>query len=234
VVEIHGPQLVDDFSKRGVGGEEEILFCGERIGHSRKLAAGTDPVEVCDDRGMRDSEAVVTSVNRDDAHRFTKPPRDHITLLEGLGVEGDSHAGLTVQHRSRLEKHGDDPNLRQVHLIAEELFNELAAKGYTLTPGDLGENVTTRGVDLLGLPRGTRLRLGSDAVIELTGLRNPCLQIDRFRTGLLKEVVGRDEGGNIVRRAGVMSIVLAGGRVAATDVIRVELPAEPHIPLDYV
>jgi MOSC domain-containing protein YiiM len=181
-----------------------------------------------------ESAGVVISVNRDDAHRFTKPPRRSIRLIEGLGIEGDSHAGATVQHLSRMKKRGDEPNLRQVHLIAEELFAELAGKGYSISAGDLGENVTTRGIDLLGLPRGTRLHLGDDAVIELTGLRNPCVQIDRFCTGLLKEVVGKDAEGNVVRRAGVMSVVLAGGVVSSTDAIAVELPAEPHIALDYV
>jgi MOSC domain-containing protein YiiM len=183
---------------------------------------------------MDASAGVVTSVSRDDAHRFSKPQRERIRLLVGLGVEGDSHAGATVQHLSRMKTRGDEANLRQVHLIAEELFDELAAKGYEVSPGDLGENVTTRGVDLLALPRGTRLHLGPDAVIELTGLRNPCLQIDRFRSGLLKEVVGRDGEGHIVRRAGVMSVVLEGGEIAPTDAIEIELPAGEHIPLDYV
>jgi MOSC domain-containing protein YiiM len=183
---------------------------------------------------MDDGSAVVTSVSSDDAHRFSKPRRERIRLLVGLGVEGDSHSGVTVQHLSRMKKRGDETNLRQVHLIAEELFDELAAKGYEVSPGDLGENVTTRGIDLLSLPRGTRLRLGPEAVIELTGLRNPCLQIDRFRSGLLKEVVGRDDEGHIVRRAGVMSVVLEGGDIVPSDGIEIELPAGEHVPLDYV
>jgi MOSC domain-containing protein YiiM len=176
----------------------------------------------------------VQSVSRDDEHRFSKPRVGSITLIEGLGVEGDSHAGATVQHLSRKARHPEAPNLRQVHLIATELFDELARVGYTVTAGDLGENVTTAGVDLLGLPAGTRLQLGENAVVELTGLRNPCLQIDRFQDGLLGQVVGRDEAGHIVRRAGVMSVVLSGGEVCPGATIGIELPPEPHVALDYV
>jgi MOSC domain-containing protein YiiM len=183
---------------------------------------------------MDATSGIVTSVSSDDAHRFSKPQRKRIRLLVGLGVEGDSHAGTTVQHLSRLKTRGDEPNLRQVHVIAEELFEELASQGYEISPGDLGENVTTRGIDLLSLPRGTRLRLGPDAVIELTGLRNPCVQIDRFRSGLLKQVVSRDEEGHIVRRAGVMSVVLEGGEITPSDAVEVELPAGEHVALDYV
>jgi MOSC domain-containing protein YiiM len=172
--------------------------------------------------------ARVVSVSRDDEHRFSKPTVSSIRLIAGLGIEGDSHAGVTVQHRSRLAHHASEPNLRQVHLIPEELFGELAASGYVVAPGELGENILTRGIDLLALPRGTRLHLGGDAVLEVTGLRNPCTQIDRFQDGLLKEVVGRDTDGNLVRRAGVMSIVRIGGVVCPDDVLVVELPAGPQ------
>ena len=178
--------------------------------------------------------AAVTAVSRDGEHRFSKPVVPAITLLAGLGVEGDAHAGTTVQHRSRVAVDPTQPNLRQVHLIHEELFAELAEAGFAVKPGDLGENVTTAGLDLLALPRGTLLRLGADAVVEVTGLRNPCKQIDGFRTGLLKRVVGRDSAGAVVRKAGIMGVVVSGGRVAPGDPIAVELPAPPHLPLERV
>ncbi|MEU7479603.1 MOSC domain-containing protein [Lentzea sp. NPDC042327] len=177
---------------------------------------------------------VVTAVSRSEEYTFTKPVRESITLLAGLGVEGDVHQGVTVKHRSRVAQDPTQPNLRQVHLMHEELFDELRAKGYAIEPGAIGENVTTRGIDLLGLPTGTLLHLGPEAVVEVTGLRNPCVQIDRFSTGMLKEVVGKGPGGKLVRRAGIMSVVLTGGVVRPGDEIRVELPAEPHRPLEKV
>ncbi|WP_285116726.1 MOSC domain-containing protein [Leifsonia sp. fls2-241-R2A-40a] len=170
------------------------------------------------------TSARVTGVSRDDRHRFSKQPEDSITLVAGLGVEGDAHFGATVQHLSRVRRDPTQPNLRQVHLIHSELFDEVTAD---VEPGQLGENLTIAGVDLLGLPRGTRLRVGEDAVIELTGLRNPCVQIDRFRPGLLKEVVGTDEHGDVVRKAGVMGVVVAGGVVKPGDRIEVSLPTGP-------
>jgi len=172
--------------------------------------------------------ARVVSVSRDDAHRFSKSAVTSIRLIAGLGIEGDAHAGVTVQHRSRLAHRAAEPNLRQVHLIPEELFGALAANGFVVAPGELGENVLTRGIHLLALPRGTRLHLGVDAVVEITGLRNPCAQIDRFQDGLLKEVVGRDADGNVVRRAGVMSVVLLGGVVRPEDQAEIELPSGVH------
>ncbi|MFF7530276.1 MOSC domain-containing protein [Streptomyces bobili] len=175
----------------------------------------------------------VTAVSSNGEYSFTKPNRDSITLLAGLGVEGDVHAGVTVKHRSRVAQDPTQPNLRQVHLVQEELFDEVGAAGFTVAPGDLGENITTRGIDLLALPAGTLLRIGA-AVLEVTGLRNPCLQIDNFRQGLLKQVVGRDEAGNIVRKAGVMSIVKEGGVVRPGDVVEAELPSGPHRPLERV
>ncbi|MCF4136772.1 MOSC domain-containing protein [Streptomyces sp. Tue 6430] len=175
----------------------------------------------------------VTAVSSNGAYSFTKPNRDSITLLAGLGVEGDVHAGVTVKHRSRVAQDPTQPNLRQVHLLHEELFAEVGAAGFTVTPGDLGENITTRGLDLLGLPVGTLLRIG-EAVLEVTGLRNPCRQIDGFEEGLLKQVVGRDGTGAVVRRAGIMSVVREGGVVRPGDVITAELPTGPHRPLDRV
>jgi MOSC domain-containing protein YiiM len=178
--------------------------------------------------------AVVTTVGRSASHSFSKPTFDGIRLLAGLGVEGDAHLGVTVKHRSRVAVDPTQPNLRQVHLIQAELFDELAAAGFAVAAGDMGENVTTRGLALLGLPTGARLHLGADAVVEVTGLRNPCAQIDGFQQGLLKAVLGRDEHGNLVRKAGVMAIVLAGGAVQPGDPVRVELPPEPHRPLERV
>jgi MOSC domain-containing protein YiiM len=180
------------------------------------------------------NSGTVVAVSRDTTHRFSKINQDGIRLLAGLGVEGDAHLGVTVQHLSRIAQDPTQPNLRQVHLIQAELFDELRQAGYTVTPGELGENVTTHGVDLLGLPVGTRLRLGARAVVEVTGLRNPCVQIDRFRDGLLKQVVGRDEHGDVVRRCGVMSVVVTGGDVRPGDPVAVELPAAPHRPLERV
>ncbi|MBY8882786.1 MOSC domain-containing protein [Actinacidiphila acidipaludis] len=180
------------------------------------------------------NSGTVVAVSRDTTHRFSKINQDTIRLLAGLGVEGDAHLGVTVQHLSRIAQDPTRPNLRQVHLIHAELFDELRPAGYTIAPGDLGENVTTRGIDLLALPVGTRLRLGPEAVVEVTGLRNPCLQIDRFRDGLLKRVVGRDEHGDIVRRCGIMSVVVRGGEVRPDDTVAVELPAAPHRPLETV
>ncbi|KJS63718.1 MOSC domain-containing protein [Streptomyces rubellomurinus] len=177
----------------------------------------------------------VTSVSRSAEYTFTKPTCESITLLAGLGVEGDVHAGVTVKHRSRVAKDPTVPNLRQVHLIHRELFAELDARGFTVRPGDLGENVLTSGIDLLALPTGTLLHLGEEAVVEVTGLRNPCPQINAFQPGLLKEVLHRDEEtGAVVRKAGIMSVVRRGGVVRPGDPIRVELPAEPHRPMERV
>ncbi|QWB22376.1 MULTISPECIES: MOSC domain-containing protein [Streptomyces] len=178
--------------------------------------------------------ATVTAVSSNGEYSFTKPNRDSITLLAGLGVEGDIHAGVTVKHRSRIAQDPTQPNLRQVHLIHEELFAEVADAGFEVAPGALGENITTRGIDLLGLPAGTLLHIGEAAVVEVTGLRNPCIQIDAFQDGLLKQVVGRDEAGRIVRKAGIMSVVREGGVVRPGDTVEVRLPEEPHRPLERV
>lgn len=177
---------------------------------------------------------VVSAVARSPAHTFSKPTAPSITLLAGLGVAGDAHLGETVKHRSRVRRDPTAPNLRQVHLVHEELHHELRAAGFDVGPGELGENVTTRGVDLLALPAGTLLRLGADAVVEVTGLRNPCVQLDRHRRGLTAAVLGRDEHGGLVRKAGVMSVVRTGGEVRPGDAIRVELPAAPHRALEVV
>ncbi|MGH8822870.1 MAG: MOSC domain-containing protein [Jiangellaceae bacterium] len=176
----------------------------------------------------------MTAVSRSAAHTFSKENQQHVRLLAGQGIEGDAHRGATVQHRSRVRLDPTRPNLRQVHLIHAELHDELGIAGFAVGAGDLGENVTTRGVDLLGLPTGTQLHLGDDAVVEVTGLRNPCRQIDDHQRGLLKEVVGRDETGGVVYKAGVMAVVLTGGDVRSGDPIRVVLPPGPNRPLDRV
>ena len=176
-------------------------------------------------------DGVVTAVSRSATHTLSKPTQDSVRLLTGLGVEGDAHLGETVKHRSRVARDPRQPNLRQVHLIHAELHAELRAAGFAVSAGQLGENVTTRGVDLLALPAGTRLHLGATAVVEVTGLRNPCAQLDRIEPGLMAATLGRDEHGNLIRKAGVMGIVLAGGEVRPGDPIRVELPPEPHRPL---
>lgn len=173
----------------------------------------------------------VVAVASSPDHGFGKQVSPSVRVVAGHGVLGDAHAGVTVQHRSRVRADPTQPNLRQVHLVHAELLEELAGAGFDVSPGDLGENVTTRGVDLLGLPRGARLAIGPDVVLEVTGLRNPCRQIDDFRAGLLRRVVGRDDDGEVMRRAGVMAVVEHGGTITAGDDVVVHLPAAPHAPL---
>jgi MOSC domain-containing protein YiiM len=176
----------------------------------------------------------VTAVHRGGTHTVSKPGQEWIRLLAGLGVEGDAHMGTTVKHRSRVARDPTTPNLRQVHLIHAELLDELALGGFDVAPGRMGENVTTRGVDLLGLPTGTRLHLGATAVVEVTGLRNPCMQLDGIQKGLMKAVLDRAPDGGLIRKAGILSIVLAGGELRAGDPIALELPAGPHRVLEPV
>ena len=174
---------------------------------------------------------VVTAVSLRKGHHFSKTNSLSIRLLKGLGVAGDAHMGETVKHRSRVARDPTQPNLRQVHLMHDELFEELQAKNFLVRPGDMGENITTHGIDLLALPTGTRLHLGDSAVVEVTGLRNPCVQIDRFQKGLMAATLDKDTAGNLIRKAGVMSVVLADGDVRPGDAVRVELPDSPHKPL---
>lgn len=176
----------------------------------------------------------VVTVHSSPTHTMSKPVQPSIRLLEGLGVGGDAHLGVRVQHRSRVAVDPTQPNLRQVHLIHAELHDELLEQGFTVQAGDMGENITTRGLELLGLPVGTRLLIGSDAVLEVTGLRNPCTQLDGLQPGLMNAVLDRDEAGHLIRKAGIIGIVLAGGEVQPDDSIRVELPPEPHRPLERV
>ena len=177
----------------------------------------------------------ITAVSSNGTYSFSKPNRASVTLLAGLGVEGDVHAGETIRHQFHMTYEPDLPNLRQVHLMHEELFDELALKGYSVTAGRLGENITTRGVDLLGLPTGTLLHLGEQAVVEVTGLRNPCAKINDFQQGLLGEVFALDpDSGDFTFKSGIMAVVRHGGTVRPQDPVEIELPAPPHRPLEHV
>ena len=179
------------------------------------------------------NEARIVGLSRSIEHGFSKQPCERVELVAGVGVADDAHAGATVQHLSRMKTNPDQPNLRQVHLIHAELFDELAAKGFAVAPGELGENITTRGIDLLGLPADTRLRVG-DAVIRVTGLRNPCWQIDAFRPGLLSEMAEKRPDGSVKRKCGVMGVVESGGTIERGSAIAIELPPGTHRPLDLV
>ncbi|MBO0739318.1 MAG: MOSC domain-containing protein [Alphaproteobacteria bacterium] len=176
-------------------------------------------------------EGVVVAVSRSAKHTMSKPNEESIRLLAGLGVEGDAHLGTTVKHRSRVTRDAGQPNLRQVHLIHGELHDELREAGFRISPGQMGENITTRGVDLLALPTGARLCLGSIAVVEVTGLRNPCGQLNGIEPGLMAATLGRDERGDLIRKAGIMGVVAVGGEVRPGDRVSVVLPSYPHRPL---
>ena len=178
--------------------------------------------------------ATVVAVSKSATHTMSKPNVDRIYLLAGLGVEGDAHAGVTVKHRSRVAQDPTQPNLRQVHLIHSELHDEIRTLGFEMLPGQMGENITTKGIQLLDLPRHTRLHIGENAVIEITGLRNPCHQLNGLQEGLMQAVLGRDENNNLIRKAGVMGIVLQSGMVYPEDHIVIELPQLPFLPLERV
>jgi hypothetical protein len=189
------------------------------------------PKEIYTRRMDISSNGIITAVSLSAAHTMAKPSQAEIFLVTGLGVQGDAHSGATVKHRSRVARDPNQPNLRQVHLIHSELHDELRAKGFVVAPGQMGENITTRGIDLLGLPTGTRLHLGASAMVEITGLRNPCAQLDGIQPGLMQAVLDRDADGNLIRKAGVMGIVLRDGVIKPGDAIQVELPPAPHQPL---
>lgn len=176
----------------------------------------------------------VVAVARDAVHRFSKTVCETIVLVEGEGVMGDAHRGATVQHLSRIAVDPTQPNLRQLHLLQSELHHELARQGFTVNAGDMGENVLTQGIDLLGLPRGTRLAIGNTAVVKVTGLRNPCHQLDKFQKGLLAAVFEKMADGSLNRKAGIMAIVLSGGCISPGDAIMVQLPPQPWTKLDRV
>ena len=176
----------------------------------------------------------VAAVAKDEHHRFSKPPAEILRVIAGEGVEGDAHRGITVRHRSRIAVDPTQPNLRQVHLIQAESFDELRDRGVVVAPGDLGENITTRGMGLLDLPQGTLLAIGAHAVLAVTGLRNPCGQIERYQPGLLAAVLRTDQRGTTIRKAGVMAIVKASGSICPGDAIAVTLPPLPHRRLERV
>jgi MOSC domain-containing protein YiiM len=176
----------------------------------------------------------VAAVSRSATHTMCKGNQPAIQLLAGLGVADDAHEGITVKHRSRVARDPNQPNLRQVHLIHAELHAELRGVGFDLAAGQMGENITTEGIALLGLPTGTRLRLGDAAIIEITGLRNPCAQLDELQPGLMAAVLDRDAQGNLIRKAGVMAVVIASGPVRPGDAVAIELPPAPHRPLEPV
>jgi len=176
----------------------------------------------------------VVAVCASPTHTISKPLQKNIKLLKGLGIEGDAHAGETVKHRSRVAQDPSQPNLRQVHLIHLELHDQLNNQGFDIYPGLMGENITTQGIDLLSLPRNTRLMIGDSAMIKVTGLRNPCHQLDGIASGLMKAVLDKDEGGNLIRKAGIMGIVEKAGMIQEGDTIVAELPPEPFINLERV
>ena len=178
-------------------------------------------------------EAKVIAVSKSNAHTFNKYNCHQIKLLEGLGIEGDAHLGVFVKHRSRVKKNPTTPNLRQVHLIHSELFDELAEKGFQVVPGQMGENITTVGIDLLQLPKDTVLKIGT-AEIAITGLRNPCSQLESIQKGLMKALLDKDQHGNLIRKAGIMGTVQAGGAIVPGEAISVVLPPQPHVVLDKV
>jgi len=176
----------------------------------------------------------IIALSKSEKYTFHKYNCEQIELHKGLGVEGDIHMGKTVKHRSRVAHDPSQPNLRQVHLIHSELLEELKEKGFTVKPGELGENITTAGINLLGLSKGTVLEIGETAKIEITGLRNPCKQLNTFQSGLMKAVIDKDEEGNLIRKSGIMGIVLEGGVVNVNDEIVMRIPAGNHIPLEKV
>jgi MOSC domain-containing protein YiiM len=178
--------------------------------------------------------ARVLAVSKSPEHTLSKLNEGVIRLLPGLGVDGDAHMGKMVRHRSRVARDPDQPNLRQVHLMHAELFEELQTQGFSISAGRMGENITTVGIDLLALPTGTRLEIGADAIVEITGLRNPCSQLESIQPGLMSAVLDRDADGQLVRKAGVMAIVIQGGDVRRGDPIQARLPAMPHRGLEPV
>ncbi len=185
---------------------------------------GTSPTRV-------ETAGQVVAVCRSDAHTMSKPAVAQIELVAGIGVEGDAHAGTTVKHRSRVARDPSQPNLRQVHLVHAELFDDLASDGFAVSPGQMGENITTRGIDLLALPAGSRLHLGEAAVVEITGLRNPCAQLDGIQPGLMEAVLERHPDGSLTRKAGVMATVARGGTIRSGDAVAVVRPEGTWAPL---
>jgi hypothetical protein len=179
-------------------------------------------------------DGIVKAVSKSSSHTFNKYNCEKINLVKGLGIEGDAHSGKTVKHRSRVARDPLQPNLRQVHLIHAELFEELAENGFDVTAGQLGENITTFDIDLLNLPKNTILKIGQNSEIIITGLRNPCIQIDSIQKGLMKAMLYRDEDGNLMRKSGVMGIVLKGGEIKVGDKIEIKMPKDSFQKLEVV
>lgn len=179
-------------------------------------------------------KATVIALSKSETHSFSKANCEKLVLLDGLGIEGDAHMGKTVKHRSRVKQDASQPNLRQVHLIHSELYDEIALKGFHVNPGQIGENVTTHGIDLLSLPKGTILKIGAEATIEVTGLRNPCNQLNSIKEGLMNAVLGKDDNGNLILKAGIMGIVINGGEIYVNDEIEIVLPEKPFEKLERV
>lgn len=178
-----------------------------------------------------DGSPRVVAVSKSATHTFTKPNCDSINLLTGLGVEGDAHLGTTVKHRSRVKADPTQPNLRQVHLLHKELLDTLTNQGFNVDAGITGENITTSGIDLLGLPRNTMLRIGADAIVKVEGLRNPCLQLNAYQEGLMDAVLVRKSDGGLIRKAGIMGTVINGGTIKPDDGIQIDFPTEPYLEL---
>ena len=175
----------------------------------------------------------VVAVSRSAKHGFSKEVQTSITLLAGRGVEGDAHAGETVQHLYRVKLDPTAPNLAQVHFLHAELLDEMGPQGYALAPGAMGENVLTQGLDLLGMPTGALFRIG-EAVVEISGIRDPCKKIDALGKGLTKRLFDRAADGMLMRKAGIMGVVRQGGAIRPGDTIEVELPPGPHRRLEVV
>ncbi len=222
--------ILNDHSLEAAGRQlRQSLFGDEGAGsQSLPLRAPPDPAVA------HGHTAQAVAVHRQARHVFSKEPAERIELVAGHGVRGDAHFGTTVKHRSRVARDPFQPNLRQVHLLHQELLDQLAAAGLAVRPGQMGENVTTQGLDILALPKGTRLRLGSEAVVELTGLRNPCAQIERFRPGLLAAVSPRGADGSVLRLAGVMAVVCEGGWLQSGDEVQVAHWPSEHRALEPV
>lgn len=180
---------------------------------------------------MSSEAGEVVAVHLSPTHSFSKGRAGSIRLVAGLGVEGDAHSGAQVKHRSRVARDPSQRNLRQVHLVHAELLAELVAQGFPVQPGSIGENITTSGIELLALPQGAELHIGAEAVVVVTGLRNPCAQLDSFSNGLMAAVLDRTPDGQLIRKAGVMGIVRVSGTVFTGDRIRVVAPDGAALPL---
>lgn len=180
------------------------------------------------------NKASVVSLSTSPTHSMSKKKVTQVELIKGIGISGDAHAGKKVKHRSRVRQNPDQPNLRQVHLIHSELFEELSTKGFMIKAGEMGENITTKGIDLLALSKGCILSIGSDVKVEITGLRNPCDQLNGLQEGLLNAVLDKDGNGKLIRKAGIMGVVLTSGIVKNGDKIIEFYQPEKHQALERV